>query len=138
MDRAQIVEALRVLDVDTTADATIIDRLLHSIDERDEERFSFADMKEIMRRFTSVRDHRGRFSVVISLAEAETLRALIHKRRVNNGNGGGDESGDFALRLMGASDVCVDQSPGWTPSSEYDQASLFYSMYRYNMLCESC
>ena len=130
LDRTQIIEALRVLDVDATADATIIDRLLHSIDARDEECFSFADMKQIMRRFTSVRDHRGRFSVVISLAEAETLRALIHKRKVNGHDG--DGAGHFALRIMGASDVCVDQSPGWTPSSEYDQTTVDQALRFFN------
>ena len=73
----------------------------------------------------------GRFTVALSLAEAETIRRVIHLRNVKGQNMFDDASTSVALRLIPSLNVVLDQTVNFVHSPTTFQPFRDFQCFRY-------
>ena len=124
--RTELREALREAEDLQLADSEINDLLIeHAQPNRDDPRcirdaLSFDELSDVLTSGRLRKEQSGRYFVLLSLAEAETIRCIMHMRQGKPLIPGADTT--IALRCIPAHDTIFDVSGGHAAPQPYQQA----------------
>ena len=123
MQSKELKQLLRAMDVNVERDLAAIDKI---IADDYPAGITFDQLKQAVHEQLFFRIQEGRFYIVLTLQEAETLRGILHLR-AGQSLLGDDSSASLCLR----SDYMVlDASENWIPSEEY-QSTIAVSTVRF-------
>ena len=119
-ERGELREALRSAE-DLQLSEAELDELIEEHGRKEGNVLSHEVLRDVLTSGRYRRAEDGRFFVLLSLAEAETIRMIMHLRQGKALVEGSDVA--LALRCLPAHDAVFDQSENFTPSPKY-QASV--------------